>query len=89
MTFDLDRDLSEEFSGLVSDRKKKGKGVKNPADFDFSMENAGSLDLGTGDFSEKDPIAVGHDRLFSKADGRKKKPIRPIKKGGDFISGEF
>jgi len=71
MVFDNDLDLTEDFTEIVTgDRKKKP--VK---DFELSLDSSG--------FNDKDPIAVGHKRLFD-PDGRRKK-IKPLKKGSDFI----
>ena len=69
MVFDNDLDLSEGFTDLING-KKKGKGNG----FDISID---SID------NDKDPIAVGHKRLFD-PDGRRKK-IKPVKKGSEFI----
>jgi len=64
MVFDMDKDLTEDFKDIVSGGKKKKTSVK---DFEFSRESAAKLDLGFDEtISDKDPIAVGHKRIFGK-----------------------
>ena len=74
----MDIDLAEPFRDVVNRKPKK------------TTSNMGKpLVLGDEKISDLDPIAEGQKRIFNKGDKRRTKTLRPIKKGGDFISGEF
>ncbi len=75
MSFDLDKDLTDDFNEIVSG--KKGK-KKDPTDFEFSEKNAATLDLGFDDSIGKDPIEEGGKRFAGIGSDKKKK------KGGFF-----
>lgn len=79
MSFDLDKDLTDDFNEIVSG-KKKGK-RKDPIDFDFSEKNAATLDLGFDDTVGKDPIEEGGKSFADIGSGKKKKKG----KGEDFF----
>ncbi len=70
MAFDPDHDLTKDFNDLIGSSKKK-----NSKGFEFSSNTV----------SDKDPIAVGHDRIIGKPDGIRKKRIKPLRKGAKFI----
>ncbi len=60
MAFDPDFDLTESFNEVVTGNKKK----KSVTDFEFSRENAATLDLGHDEAVGKDPIEQGQKNLF-------------------------
>ena len=71
MSFDLDKDLTEDFNELIGGKKKK-KG-DSVADFDFSRENAAKLDLGFDDAIGDDPIEEGHKRITGQSGKKRRK----------------
>lgn len=77
MSFDLDKDLTDDFNEIVTG--KKGK-KKDPIDFEFSEKNASTLDLGFDESIGKDPIEEGGKSFAGIGSGKKSKK----KKGGFF-----
>ena len=70
MAFDPDFDLTESFNEVVTGNKKK----KSVTDFEFSRENAATLDLGFDEAVGKNPIEQGQKNLFEgKKSNRKNK----------------
>lgn len=80
MVFNRKADLTKDFNELIGGRKSK------VTDFEFSEKNAATLKLGFDDVIKNDPVKVGHNRLFRKTDGRKSRPIQPIRKGAKIIT---
>jgi len=73
MSFDLDKDLTDDFNEIVSGKKGKKKASKDPTDFEFSEKNAATLDLGFDESIGKDPIEEGGKSFAGIGSGKKKK----------------
>jgi len=86
MSFDLDKDLTDDFNEIVSGKKGKKK-VKDPTDFEFSEKNAATLDLGFDESIGKDPIEEGGKRFSGIGSGKKsgKKKKEDSDNIGDFF----
>ena len=82
MSFDLDKDLTDDFNEIVTGKKKK----KDPIDFEFSEKNAATLDLGFDESIGKDPIEEGGKSFAGLGSG--KKSSKKKKKADDNI-GDF
>jgi len=82
MSFDIDKDLTDDFNEIVSGKKGKKKDPKDPTDFEFSEKNAATLDLGFDESIGKDPIEEGGKRFAGIGSGKKS---GKKKKEGDFF----